>query len=460
MSRKSSKDLSEKDREVNIHFFRFAKFLRYLQEYDATIETVNPENGETIIYRHDKSSDGLPLENLVSDALDIEHEYARDLLSRRLTLSDRQSNKEKIKKLGDTVYGITVHKSDKGRSDELPIPITKISYKYYHLKSYSKPPFSDLTELHSEGEEEMNKHREFSIDPKWKDILHKYVNDSVAGYVNDQDFISRVAGVNFVGFPVFEVPILQLKMVLKEENMRVNENKSVLKLKEELLKLVRVYNQVLEQHNIQNSIIPNYRDFTILTNEDLIDKCIGLYFEDRSDQFLELAYSFSTQELIYFRYEVLNKLIIKQENVEEWPMQFQALLMLSNYELEGVHALFRELIANELNSIRYTFLTKNSHNNTRIQETNLTIDKLLEYIQQYDVSELLEDIFKLKGNHILEKPLFKYPVKEAVNYNYPTFEIRKKLNQIIEQFIRQKLYDDLNMSNRLLPEDRDSAILL
>jgi len=449
-----------KKKEVGIHLFRFAKFLQYLKANNAVIKTVDPKNGIPFTYSDKKSIGGLSLKNLVSEALDIDHDYASDLLSRDLGLSNTQSNKERMRGDGDMLYGITVHKTVIDDPDEPQIPIRYINYQYYHRKSYSKPSRFDLsttvTETHNEGD----KRREFANDHEMHKAFINYVNASVKGYVAEQDIFSRMTEVNFVKFPIFEAPILQLEKMLNENNNQANEEGHELLLKHELLKLARVYNQVLDQHNIQNSILPYYRDFAILSSDELTEKCISLYSENESAGFLEKDFSSSPEKIIYFRYEILNKLIANQENVREWPIQFQALLMLCNYELEGVHVLLSEIINSELSRIRYTVLTKDSHKDGRYQQSNLSNSQLHEILREYDINEPIDDIFNLSGNHIMSTVLYKYPEEYAVDYNYSSSEIQSKLNKTLRECISKKLFVDLNMDAKLFPKDPESAILL
>jgi len=426
--------------------------LQYLKDNKAVIEIKNPD---VTTYRYDNIPNGYSIEDLVTVALDLDDEYARDWLSRAVTWSNKQSNKKRIRELGDTIYDITVHISNHNNLEEPPTPIKDTSYRYYKRRSYVKGPRFNLSELSADIINERDKKKEFTVAPRLQAVLQNYVNASITGYVDDKDFINRITEVNFVQFPIFEQPIVQLKEYLNRKNAKEND----LLLKHELLKLARVYNQVLGRHDIQNSIIPYYRDFALPGSDDLVDKSIRLHFDDLPEKFLKKAPSFSSEEMIYFRYEILDKLIGKPQDVSEWPAQFQALLMFCNYELEGVHALFNEHILDELHRIRYTILTKNSHNNSRVQVSDLTIKDLLETISNYDISEPLEDVFNLRHNHILSANLYKYPEKYAVTYNYSNFEVRKRLNDMIEDYIRQNLYEGLRVSEKLLPVNREGTIL-
>lgn len=460
MTKKKSENSSKTPKEVNIHYYRFAQFLQYLGENNAVIKTVNPDNGGSFTYSDNKEVGGLPLQNLISEALDLGDQYAKDIMSRRLTPSNISSNKERMRGDGDLLYGITVHKTVSDDPDEPQVPIRSINYQYYHRKSYSKPSRFDLSTTNTEANDEGDKRREFTNDHEMHKAFINYVNESVNRYVTEQDIFSQMAGVNFVKFPMFEAPILQLEEMLNKYNDQTNEVGNDLQLKHELLKLTRVYNQVSDRHNIQNSIIPYYRDFAILSSDELTERCISLYSEDQSADFLEKATSFSPEEIIYFRYEILKKLIANQENVREWPTQFQALLMLCNYELEGVHVLLTEIINSELSRIRYTVLTKDSYKDGRYQQSNLNNSQLHEILREYDINEPVDDIFSLSGNHIMSTVLYKYPDEYAVDYNYSSSEIQIELNQILKEFISEKLYEGLNMDEGLLPTDSESAILL
>lgn len=460
MSKKKSNKLSEEDREVGLHLFRFAKFLRYLKENKAVIKATDPNSGRQVTYRYDNTSSGSSLKNLVTVALEIDDDYAYDLLTRKLTSSDTQSNKERMRGDGDMLYGITVHKTVSDDPDDPQIPINSINYQYYHRKSYLKPPRFDLSTTITETNNERDKRREFTIDHELQEVLRNYINASIEGFVLDDDFAGRMTGVDFVQFPVFESQILQLKEILNEEKEKKDEGKSNQSVEHKLLKLARVYNQVLERHNIQNSIIPYYRDFAVLSEDGFIDESIKLHFDNNPEEFLEGAKSFLPEDLIYFRYEILYKQIAKQENVREWPTQFQALLMFCNYELEGMHVLLRELINNELSRMRYTVLTKDSYKDGRYQQSNLSSNQLHDVLKEYDINEPVENIFDLSGNHIMSTELYKYPEKYAVDYNYSRSEIQVMLSRILKDFISTRLFENLNMDEKLLPKDPESAILL
>ncbi|WP_103664482.1 hypothetical protein [Gracilimonas amylolytica] len=462
MSRKGSADISEKLRKVNIHKFRFAKFLRYLKDANAEIKTVSPLNGETIVYKSNASKNESTLENLVSDALGVKDGYARDLVSRKLSMDDKHYNKERLSGLGDILNDIVVQKQDSQDevSDPVMVPIREVSYKYYRRKGYKKYPNQNLSEISSLWLTERNKKREFTVRPKLKHLLQRHIDTLISGFVSENDIISRVAGVHFVEFPIFEESIKQLKEFLNDKSRVTKENEAHFELKSELLKLTRVYNEVLDRHDVQNSIIPYYRDFAILSFDEQMGLSIEQFFKYSRKELVEDPELITLRKVIYYRYEILQLLSSNDQDVSDWPVRFQALLMLCNFELEGAHALLNEVIEEELNSLRFTIVTNNVYNDHRVQKDDLTLDSLIEVLSDYNINKPLNEVFQLRDNHILTSAIQKYPEKYAVNYNYTSREVHQKLVLILKEYLRQKLFEGLRITEKICPIHQESRFFI
>jgi len=445
MAPKNIDDLNEKSRVVHIHLFRFAKFVRYLKEYDAEIKLYNLPGGGAISYKANPKNDEPSLESLIDTALAKEPGYGRDLISRKLTVKDTHSNKERSKELGSTLMGITIQRKS-SKEDIGSVCLKDIHYSYHLRRNIFK-----TSKLKSKN----FRLKQGIIDGDLKNELKDRINREISHFIDESE---RIVSITSSKFPLYEGHSIQLNNYLCPITNGGKRPSDIEEIKNELLELTRIYNQMIDLHDIRHGIIPHYVDCSILSSSDMANKALISSYDGLVSNIIRDSIALLPENRLYHRYEIMHKLVERdqKEKVDDWPAIFKALLIFCNFELSGLHSLLTKHFRNELQNIRYTVLTKSSLNDKRSEKSRLTAEQLADELRNYFISDSLDEVLSKRDGQILSKPIYKYGEEEGIANHYNKFEIWGRLIRISESILREKIISDLHMSNTLLPVDRES----
>jgi len=452
MAEKNVDDLDENAREVHIHLFRFARFVQYLKQYDAEIKLYNLPGENSITYKANPKNDGPSLESLIDTALQKDPGHGRDLLSRKLTAKDTHSNKERSKGLASILMGITIQRKS-SKEDIGAVRLKDVHYKYCLRKNFFKAPKMSLKS--NERIDYNPRLKKDVIDGKLKDVLKNSISSSTKDFV-DKSY--QYSGILLSEFPIFERHSKQLNNNLCQITNGGNPPSDIEEITNELLKLARVYNQIIDRHNIRLGIIPHYLDCSILSSSDMAGNALQSSYDGIASNIIRDSKSLSPEDRLFHRYEIMHKLVetSSEGKVKDWPAVFKALLIFCNFELSGLHSLLTTHLRIELKNIRFTVITKNSLDDKKSEKSRLTAEQLSEELRNYFISDPLDEMLKLRKGQLLSKPIFKYGEEAAIANHYNKFEILGRIIKISESILREKIISDLHMSDKFLPQDRES----
>jgi len=439
---KSVKNLPEDEsrRFVKKHFHRFSKFLRYLDENNATILLGDVEPNlrtNQNVYRSTRKKDTQKIKNLVGDVLGISNYQVRDYYRTKLGQDDKTANTDRIrKKLGDILYGVSLRITDNRKNDLKYRPLSDLNFKKFYSINAIKGDKHDLASktnnsFGSNGFESTN-----------RELILEKINQNISGFIRHENYK-----------PPLDPQVSYLKAQTDLLHQHINEKllstQKLQGLKDQLLKLSRIYNHIFGTGQSKDTIIPYYLDFSILSNELDVKESIKLNSRHTFDSFQEEMKDFDDHDLLYFRYEILTLLINEGKCPTTWPTQFQSLLIFCRIEVNRIPLIVKLIRLNAFKKVRFTIYTKFSNDGKSVQIDNITFDDLRYILLKYNFTNNPDEIFYIKDDNLIHKSVHKFPDYHSVNLEHSFDYISVHLRQLLFNHLDSKIVEDLHASTKI-----------
>lgn len=436
---------SSSNRLVKVHHYRFAKFMAYLKDHNATIKIHVSDKEPPIIYSADTKEGGLSFVHLLMDALNIPDTKATEYTRKKIGLTDYHSNKDQAsKEIGKVIDSITFYLNSDGPVDEIGNTLTKEHpfsvrntqylsirpknryvetsptirkqrWNHYFSKIYRQSPHWTLIELSSffQGSFTMQEMCKSSfpffnqlqeLDPKYNDLLR----------------------ASFEG-----------KEVEDDQIEEVNEFVDVLN------GITTYYDEFQNKNEAPATVIPGYWDFLYPYNKKLCLEFIKKRFSD-SSELLDLNKS-TIEDFINHRYEILWLLVDQNLKVESWEVRHKALLFWTMLEYESFRLLLTSCRHQLFDDLRFIIYSSKDNQAPDYQHDSINLDELCHILSKYNFRDGIRDTVQISGINLIKGKLFKYPEHHTAKGSLEFKEIYPVINEELKRYFYTWISDDLNI---------------
>lgn len=426
-------------RSVKLHFHRFAKFLRYLKEKNVVIELsfpgVDGKNTYKQVYTARKRDGNPSIEDLVAEALNISGGMAREYTSRKLGLDDTHSDVDKIYATGKVIDAITFYSASSDSIDESQDLLTSMegfrvrsSDPFHSYFNYSKPESDRISDI--ENHPLLISFRKYPVHVMFNLSL-AYTGKNLLQYFTQH------------GSP-FSLELFALNRVYGN-SLEPNDGASS-KLIECLKTLENYYYRCYERKQEECPILADYLDFTIPYSsfharqsayENIGD--IPAFLQDPDHSF---------KDFIPHRYEILWNLSMAHFPVLEWPVECQALLILSHAEYIAAESMILDCIDQVMNDLRFIIYCSEDGQGLNLQRDSISLTDLSEVLARYNFKNGIENTIAIEGTNLLKYAIMKYPEPHASKGGYSAPIIEKIISNALRKHLDIRIRQDLNIAKR------------
>lgn len=416
-----------------LHLYRLKKFFKYLKQSDAKIivndkaekavktYSANPQQGEERFFK------------LIAKVFDIEDNYASKYINGTLSVKKIITNMDRIDDIGAILDNITMHYGSYIASEELKyIPFRNLNFGFYSSNNF----FKSGSEVDKKRRIEENK---FSVD-LWGELghdrfLYNFISKKIRG------FTTLFLGSNEIeNHKMFHDHMNEICSSFTEgEKGRLHE----VEIHHELLNLLKSYLTSLESFESQKGLLPGYVDLSIICNKKQCLRSIERKY-DTEEKFKLESNSFSVSQTIEYRYEIVAFLKRMNKPASEWSTKDQALLIFCNFEMKAVDEVIKRLMFECKKNIRFTLFTSNSHNATRNQLPDLTFIQIATALVNYHTNDPLDELFQIKANSVLQKPLRAVADQYGVEHFYSESDYYRALHYTVGKYLKNRIIEDIH----------------
>lgn len=416
------KKAKKKYDELKLHHDRFVQFIDYLKEHDAEIRIWNKNDitGEKTPLDYGLGeSDGLKINNLIAEALNIDITVANDYVSNPSTRENKHPIGDRWSGFGNIITAIEYYfKSD--------TPLVEKSELNHDDNPYS------IRNLVDSEIAEYSKDKSTIISSSKSNFLTKRIKKQYLNrfmeIVDSEKTKELLKGYNPEANYPFADQLEQLCLLKKESSKNLfNYQEFVLKFDDIITEYIRI------TKNLKSPMfMPSYLDFKLpygnynpMLHEEFLESITSKTEENISSN--------QTEIIINYRYELLLRYIVSSKKVEEWPLYAQVLLLISYYENCSINDTIWTLSVSLLKEAQFVVFGSDDGKKVKAQEDSLSLEALSDKLSKYQFKEGLDKAFVITEHQILKKPLQKYPEPHAVKH-------RRKPGQITDSIFFKMFY--------------------
>ncbi|NBC04887.1 MAG: hypothetical protein GVY20_14430 [Bacteroidetes bacterium] len=439
MGKRKTKHSSQnaKGRGLKLHHYRFVKFIRYLKDHDAEIKIKIKDNstGETfpLIYNVAEKG-GLTLNSLLVEALNIHPDRAEDYITNKLGPKDTHPDGERFVGLGKVINAIEFYFNSDSPVDEAsrlfdgfdPFSIRGITYS--------------VMEEHKKDKEKIKENLKSSFfTEQLASLFYKEFNKAVQ---LDKDVGGVFQGYNVIDYFPFNTQLHELDQSYRKSGFSIEPDKKILKFERMLYEMIEEYQRMAE--NLKHpQFMPSYIDFIIPKSRD--DMFLYHAKEPTTSHLIENGNFKTFDELIDYRYELIWRLTDEVEDVNNWPLHIQTLLLLTYYEYAAIEMVIKWLVVTSGNDVRFIVYGSDNGTTLKAQQDSLTADRLSRLLSKYHFKNGLADTFEIKDKQILKHYLSLYPEPHAVKHHNTSKDIEDALLTEIHSYLEEMYVKGLNL---------------
>jgi len=416
-----------------LHLYRLKKLFKYLNQSDAKIIVNDKAEKAVKTYAANPQKEEERFFKLIAKVFNFEDNYASKYINGKLSVKKVISSTDRVADLGTIVDNITMHYGSYIAPEELRyIPFWDLNFGFYSLNNFFKSG-SDI------DNKRMIENGKSSV-ALWDQIGHnrflrKFISEKIQG------FTRLCLGSNKREYhKMYHDQMTEICSSFTEsEQGRIHE----VEIHHELLNLLKSYLTSLESFESQKGLLPGYVDLSIICDKkqclrSIENRC------DTEEKFKLKSNSFNVSQIIEYRHEVIALLKRMNKPASEWSIKDQALLILCNFEMKAIDKIIRRLLINCKENIRFTLFTSNSHNATRNQLPDLKFIHIAKALTNYHTNDPLDEIFQIKTNSVLQKPLKALPDEYAVEHLYSESNYYNALHYTVGNYLKNKIIEDLH----------------
>lgn len=430
--KKKSHELSE-DRNirlVNIHYHRFARFLRYLRDNDAviTVKEKRESRPPTEFIFTSPSRDGNPsINDLIAHVLDLDDTSIHDLLSRKIAVDDKHSDGDRVPiEPGKVIEGLLFNTTTLHKQYDTDIHNLGRIFSARRGRAFSRKQYESFVSLDEMLPHYSNK-THFAILNKLPLLISKHITL----LLKTQESFLELYLVE--SFPFYK----QLKELLTTD---IEPDVWLL-----LENIGDYYQTYYNKDETDKSILPGYWDFLLLFNREEVKNATGesLLLEQLQ------RFDFNLENWVKYRYELLWELVEKNVPLASWSAESKALLILAVLEFRAGHSVATRAAETVYLDLNFIILASNGTRKYNFQQISVTTKELAYILPKYHFKNGLKNTIKVQGNNILTDSITKYPESEAIPTTYSDFDIVYEIEDKIERYYFNQVREALHIGNEV-----------
>jgi hypothetical protein len=415
---------------LKLHHFRFVKFMEYLKEHDAVI-SVLPEGASEHTNRrleYDfKDGDGLKINQLLIQALNIEPDRVQDYITNSGDLKLIHAIGERFRGFGNFITSIEYYFESDTPVDEVS-KLADDSSPFNLSRVLFLPANSDKSNV----EDLLANATSNFITRQLPKLFERRFNQEKQ---LDDNPRKRFVKLPYSGFP-FKDHLREIEDNLNEW-LRNTKSMEYDYFQERRGSMLQTYD-ALRSDLPKPLFMPGYVDYLIPGGD--LDRQKHLY-DDRNllNELLEIPARSRENDLILHRYELIWYLVDQNVPFSDWEYEIQILLLIIFYEHTSLVEAISDLAGRLVLQTRYIVYGSDDGSVNKAQEHGLDIETLAVFLQNYQFKKGLESAFSIHENQILENALAKYPEPGVVKHKKSYESIQQTIGDMLFDFFEAKL---------------------